>query len=278
MILRLELLRLARSRRPWIGAAAVAFFLLLMLAGFYLYAENETGGAAEFRYTFENRSYFNGLTFALYSFYFAFLLILPVFGAIEGAAQIANDAASGRLLLLLTRPLSRTRLFAAKLGLAALHLCLLTGVLLVLGMGLGLVAIGWGDLDLYPGVLQMTDRHQHLEQDVALTRFLLAWPAASLALMTPLSLSFWISTFGRSPLNAAGLAVSLYLVLYVVSEIHFFEELRPLLFTNAMPYWRGLFRAQPEWAVVGREAAKLAGFSLLFCALALRRFRLREEA
>ena len=61
------------------------------------------------RYTFENRSYFNGLTFALYSFYFGFLLVLPIFVATEGAAQIAGDTSSGSIYLLLTRPVSRAR-------------------------------------------------------------------------------------------------------------------------------------------------------------------------
>lgn len=277
MIARFELVRLVRSRRPWLAASCVLFFLALMLAGFILYARNETGGEARFRYTFENRSYFNGLTFALYAFYFGFLLILPVFGALEGAAQIASDTASGRMALLLTRPIGRTRLFATKALVAAGYLALLTGFLLAASLAIGLLLVGWGDLDLYPGVLQMTDRHQHLEQDVALVRFLLAWPAASLALATPLALGLWLSSFGKSPLNAAGLTVSVYLVLYVVAEIHFFRDLRPWLFTSAMPYWRALFRPEPDWPELGREAAKLAGFSALFAGLALRRFRLREE-
>ena len=84
MIARLEYLRLARSRRPLLAVVMLTLFLGLMLLGFYTYAQTETGGQAQFRYTFENRSYFNGLTFALYAFYFGFLLILPVFAATEG--------------------------------------------------------------------------------------------------------------------------------------------------------------------------------------------------
>jgi hypothetical protein len=57
MIARLEMLRLVRSRRPLITLLSLALFLGLMLIGFYTYARTETGGAAEFRYTFENRSY-----------------------------------------------------------------------------------------------------------------------------------------------------------------------------------------------------------------------------
>ena len=277
MIAGLELLRLRRSHRPRVAVLSIVFFLGLMLLGFYTYAQTETRGNAEFRYTFENSSYFNGLTFALYAFYFGFLLVLPIFAAVEGGSQIAGDASGGALGLLLARPITRTRLFLGKLALAAGLTTLLTALLLGLGLALGLVAVGWGNLDLYPGVLQMTDRRQHLEQGEALLRFLLAWPAASLAMLAPLSLAFLVSAFSRSAVNAVGAAIAIYLVLYVASQIHFFAELRPWLFPSAMPYWRELFREQIDWRTVLEQAARLAGFTLAFLALALGRFRLREE-
>ena len=76
-LLGFETRKLVRSRRPLIAALSLALFVMLMLVGFYTYAQNETGGQAEFRYTYENRSYFNGLTFALYAYYFGVLLLLP---------------------------------------------------------------------------------------------------------------------------------------------------------------------------------------------------------
>lgn len=277
MITRLELMRITRSRRPAIAAGALVLFLALMLVGFYTYAESKTGGAAEFHYTFENRSYFNGLTFALYAFYFGFVLLLPVFAATEGGAQIAGDTAGGTLALLLTRPVSKARIFFTKLGLAALFCALLVGAFLAAALALGLVAVGWGDLALYPGVLQMTDRPQHLAQGEALWRFLLAWPAASLSLCCPLAFSLWISSWARSAVNAVGLSVALYLVLYVIAEVHFFQELRPWLFTSHAAYWRALFRDPIDWPAFLRDGARVAGFTLVFTALAFQRFRLREE-
>lgn len=273
----LEVLRIWRSRRPLMALAALSFFVVLMLIGFYTYAQTETGGQVEFRYTFENRSYFNGLTFALYAFYFGFLLVLPIFAATEGGAQIAGDSSSGVLWLLLSRPVTRVRVFFTKLGLAAAVAAGLVGAFLALVLLIGLVAVGWGDLDLYPGVLQMADRHQHLQLGQALRAFALAWPAASLALFVPLALGFWVATWLRSAVNAVATAVALYLVMYVIAEIHFFETLRPWLFTSYMSYWRGLFREEIDWAGVLRDGARLAGFAALFCALAFRRFRLREE-
>lgn len=277
MSLRLEALRLRRSRRPLVAAAALTFFLVLMLLGFYTYAQNRTGDQAAFRYTFENSSYFNGLTFSIYAFYFGFLLLLPIFVATEGGAQLAGDSADGTLRLYLTRPVSRARLFLGKLAVAFAYSSALAGAFLATTLLIGLVTVGWGDLDLYPGVLQMTDRHQHLEQSEALVRFALAWPAASLALLTPLALSLWISAWSRSAVNAVGTSVAVYLVLYVVAEIPFFADLRPWLFTSYLAYWRGLFREDVPWAELGADALRLCGYASLFLALAFHRFRRREE-
>ena len=275
--LRFELLKVQRSRRLHLAALAIALFLGLMLLGFYMYASNETSGRADFRYTFENRSYFNGLTFALYTFYFGFLLVLPIFVATEGGAQIAGETASGTMLLMLSRPVSRTRLFFAKLRLAAGIAAALVIGLLAAALVVGLIAVGWGDLDLYPGILQMTDRHQHLPQGQALARFALLLPFASLALLTPLALSVLISTWMRSPVNAVGTAMALYVILYVIAEIHFFDRLRPWLFTSYMGYWRELLQEDIIWRHVLRVASRLLGFTTLFLALALHRFRTREE-
>ena len=270
---RFELLRLWRSRRPLLFAGALVFFVALMLVGFYTYAQTETSGAAEFRYTFENASYFNGLTFGLYAFYFGFLLLLPICAATEGGVQIAGETTARTLGLLFARPIERERLFATKLVVAAVWTSLLTGAFLAFALLVGLFTVGWGDLDLYPGVLQMTDAHQHLDQGTALLRFALAWPAASLALLAPLGLAFLVSTCVKSSVNAVAVSVALYLVLYVTSEIHFFHELRPWLFTSSMSYWRDVFRETIPWGELARGASKLLGFAALFFALALTRFR-----
>lgn len=277
MLMRFEMLKLSRSGRPVVAAVSLALFLVLMLVGFYTYAQNETGGHVDFRYTFENRSYFNGLTFAIYAFYFGVAMLLPVFAAIEGGSQLAAETASGTIHMLLARPLSRRRLFLTKLAVAILFLSLAVGFFLLVALLIGLLAVGWGDLNLYPGVLQMTSRPQHLTQNEALAAFAMAWPAATIALLAPLTLSFLVSTWVRNPVNAVGVSVSVYLVLYVVAEVHFFRDLRPFLFTSYGSYWRGLFRSHIYWPEVLKDACKLLAFSTFFLALAYRRFSRREE-
>jgi len=276
-LLRFEWLKLRRAKRLWLTAAVLLVYLGLMLLGFYTYAQNETGGQAEFRYTFENRSYFNGLTFGLYAFYFGALMVLPIFAAAEGAAQIAGERRNGTLALMLLRQVSRSRLFLGKFALAALSQFVLVGLLLTLALGIGLALVGWGELNIYPGVLQMAETRQSLSQGEALRAFLLAWPAAALAMAAPLSLSFLLSSWMRSPINVVAASTALYLVMLVVSEIHFFADLRPILFTSYMGYWRELFRETVDWPTLLSQAAKLAVFPAAFLALGHWRFRTREE-
>ena len=276
-MMRFETVKLVRSRRPWLSVFALIVYLALMLLGFWFYAQNQTGGEARFRYTFENKSYFNGLTFTVYSFHFGCMLLLPIFLATEGGAQIAGETARGGLQLLLTRPVSRSRILLSKFAVSSLYGVLLAGGFLLVTLLIGLFAVGWGELRLYPGVLQMTPTPQRLDQAEALYRFVLIWPAASFALLVPLAFSYLLSTWIRSPVNAASTAVSLFLVLHVISGVPFFEDLRPYLFTTQIGYWRALLQEQVPWETVARDAAKLAASGFLFLALAHRRFRRREE-
>ena len=49
MFWRFEIIKLIRSWRPVVAMAALVLFITLILMGFYTYADNETGGRAEFR-------------------------------------------------------------------------------------------------------------------------------------------------------------------------------------------------------------------------------------
>jgi hypothetical protein len=123
----------------------------------------------------------------------------------------------------------------------------------------------------------MTARPQYLTQEQALYAFALAWPAALVALMPALAMSFMFATLMKNPINAVSASVAVYLVLYVVSEIHFFADLRPYLFTTYTGYWRGLFRQQIIWPDLWQDAAKLLAFTFAFLAAAYHRFRVKQE-
>lgn len=115
-LLKLELEKLFRSRSFYLSFIVLTGFVALMLWGFYTYAARKTGGEAveQFKYTYESKQYFNGLTFALYSLLFSFTLLMPIFVSMSAGSQIAGETRTGTLRMICTRPISRASLVLSK--------------------------------------------------------------------------------------------------------------------------------------------------------------------
>src|ERR1700752_2527898 len=148
-LLKLELEKLLRARSFYLSFVVLIAFVVLMLWGFYSYAARKTGGQAveQFKYTYESKQYFNGLTFALYSVLFSFTLLLPIFVSMSAGSQIAGEARAGTLRTICTRPISRSSLVLSKFLVTALHAFLLLAFFVALNLLVGLIFVGWGNLE-----------------------------------------------------------------------------------------------------------------------------------
>src|SRR5436190_4959082 len=126
-LLKLELEKLFRARSFYLSFIVLVAFVALMLWGFYTYAARKTGGQAveQFKYTYESKSYFNGLTFTLYSLLFSFSLLIPLFVTMTAGSSVAAEARSGTLRMICVRPVSRVSVFCGKFLIVTLHTYLL---------------------------------------------------------------------------------------------------------------------------------------------------------
>src|SRR5688572_29544564 len=157
--LRIEFIKLIRSKSFYLSLLALVAFVALMLWGYYSYSQRKAGGGqavAQFKYTYESRSYFNGLTFALYSVIFSFSLLIPVFVAMTAGASIAGEARAGTLRMICVRPVSRVTIFLSKFLIVAVHIYLLMAFFIALNLLVGYY-FGWDDLELFPGPLNLVD-------------------------------------------------------------------------------------------------------------------------
>lgn len=92
--------------------------------------------------------------------------------------------------------------------------------------------------------------------------------AASIAMSTLLALSFLIAAFTRNAINVVVASVAVYLMLYLISEVHFVRDLRPLLFPSHIGYWRGVFLQDIDWPLLMRDPSKMISFMFVFLAIA----------
>ncbi|MCI0625995.1 MAG: ABC transporter permease [Acidobacteria bacterium] len=242
--LRQEIFKLLRSKLLYLSFVMLVIFVLLMLWGFYTYSLRKTGGQVEFKYTYENPSYFNGLIFTLYSAYFAFQLIIPISVSILAGTQIAGEARSGTLRSLLTRPISRSRLYFGKYLVSALSTFSLLAFFIVFNLLVGLLLVGWGDLSLYPGPLNLVQEPARLPQSEALLRFCYSVFTGTWSLLTLATLAFLMSVLFENPIVASFTALTLYVMLNVIGRVDFFVDLKPYLFTTDMEFWREVFKPE----------------------------------
>jgi ABC-2 type transport system permease protein len=220
-----------------------------MLWGFYSYAERKTGGQAaeQFKYTYESKSYFNGLTFALYSVMFSFSLLIPIFVAMTAGAQIAGEARTGTLRMMCVRPVSRASVFLSKFLVVAFYTYLLMAFFIGLNLLAGLLFVGWGNLELYPGPLNLVDEPGKILRDEALWRFVYASLSGTWALLVVAAIAMLFSVLFETPAMATVATIALYLMFYIIGRIEFFEHLRPYFFTTDMDFWRDVFKPSIPW-------------------------------
>ena len=248
-LLKLELEKLFRAKGFYLSFIVLVAFVALMLWGFYTYAARKTGGEAveQFKYTYESKQYFNGLTFALYSLLFSFTLLLPIFVSMSAGSQVAGEARAGTLRMICTRPISRASLILSKFLVTGLHTALLLMFFITLNLIVGLIFVGWGNLELYPGPLNLVDAPGKILRDDALMRFGYAALTGTWALLVVAALALLCSVIFDSPVQATVMTIAAYLTLYIVGRVEFFDQLRPYFFTTDMDFWRDVFKPDIPW-------------------------------
>jgi ABC-2 type transport system permease protein len=271
--IRVELLKLVRSKGFYLSFAALSAFVLLMLWGFYTYAERKTGGQAteQFKYTYESKNYFNGLTFTLYSLVFAFSLVIPIFVAMSAGGQIAGERRAGTLRMICVRPVSRVSIVLSKFLVVAIHAYLLMAFFIGLNLLIGLLFVGWGNLELYPGPLNLVDAPGRILRDDALWRFFYASFSGTWALLVVAAIAMLLSVLFDNPVTAVAATLAVYLIFYIVGRIEFFVALRPFFFTTDMEFWRDVLKPEVPWANFYHYAATCGAyvFGLLLAAVVI---------
>jgi ABC-2 type transport system permease protein len=165
----------------------------------------------------------------------------------SAGSQIAGEARTGTLRMICTRPISRASLVLSKFLVTALHAGLLLTFFIGLNLVVGLIFVGWGNLELYPGPLNLVDVPGKIMRDDALMRFGYAALSGTWALLVIAALALLCSVIFESPVQATVMTIAAYLILYIVGRVEFFEHLRPYFFTTDMDFWRDVFKPEIPW-------------------------------
>src|SRR5258705_7747236 len=123
-----------------------------------------------------------------------------------------------------------------------------------LNLLVGLCFVGWGDLQLYPGALNLVDEPGKLMRDEALQRFAYASISGTWALLVIAAIAMLFSVVFENPAMATVATLALYVVFHIIGRIEFFEHLRPYFFTTDMDFWRDVFKPDIRWQSLWHNA------------------------
>lgn len=218
------------------------------------------------------QDFISALTVATFMLFPLAYLLLPLYVSLVGGDLVAKEAEDGTLRMILSRPISRTRLLLLK-WLSGLAFSLV--LVLALG-GLGLLFarlwFPWGGLFVFvPGelfsIFDALGGWHHYGAAV----LMLAIKAATI-----LGLAFMFSCFNVKPAAATILALSFVFVSFILQSIPYFKDLQHWFLTYHLNLWQLMFAQPIPWWRMGESLSLLLGFNLTFLVVGATAFHVRD--
>ena len=244
-LLQIELFKITRRSRTYIAFAAIAGIVFIFQFAFKAdggsYMNLMLQGAGD-TFDLDKTKAINGY-FMCYIILNTLLIQIPILVALIAGDAISGEANMGTLRLLLTKPVSRSKLLLAKFTASTIYtigllifmaLTALLGSLLIFGSGDLLVFRVRGDESL---IMQIT-------KDDILWRYVAAFAYAAVALTVIASLALLLSIFAENSIGPIIATVCIVIVCTIISNINvpiIDKNVKPYLFTSYLVGWKGFF-------------------------------------
>lgn len=263
-LIRIELFKIFRKWRTYIGFIAIGILVPLLQATFWFEGSTFLDSAL---HSLKDQFLFNG---NLLNGYFLGRLLLnalfvhiPFLIVLVGGDLLAGEAAAGTTRILLTRPVSRFQIITSKFAAGIIYTFLLLLWLALLSLGGSILIFGSGELIVIRSQILI------IAANDVLWRLLAAYAFAFLSMSAVLSLSFLFSSLVE---NAIGPIVGTLAVIIIFSilsalPLNSLEALKPFLFTTHLDKWMEFMNKPADYTAIftsgGILLLHIIGFYLL---------------
>lgn len=282
-LLRWELFKLYRRPASYVGFVLCLVFCVVVLIVFAVQEYKGRGFRTLRELGLDPGDYLNGPFFASFILQIGFFTIMPLVAATIAGSQLAAESKDGTLRAMLVRPPSRTRVFAAKTLATMIWLQLMVWFLLALGLLLGHVSRGGGDLLVF--VWEFRRDVFMLEPSDWWPTLLLASVGMTLSLALVASLALCVSAFTDNPVVAHVSTLGAFFMSSMMQRLPdqiLGDDIKQVLPTTHMNFWHEAFRLfHPLGSRVSadRLVTDLVwtfGLTAIFLAVGLVAFRRRD--
>jgi ABC-2 type transport system permease protein len=261
-LVRIELLKIFRKWRTYIGFIAIGVLVPLLHLAMYLEGQR----SLEF-VTRGLRDSFVLVGNLLNGYWISYIILnaltihIPFLIALVAADLMAGEATAGTYRLLVTRPVSRMQIVISKFIAGNIYTISLVLWLAFMSLVIGLIIFGTGELIVMrPGAIIV------FEKTDILWRFFLAYGFATLSMAVVCSLAVLFSSLVENAIGPIVSTMAVIIIFIVLSafDVEILKAMRPYLFTSYMLNWKEFFGDPIDYPEIIKAVLVLAGHIIVF--------------
>lgn len=268
-LIKLEFGKLFRRGVTYVGFIAILLIVLIIQIGMYVEGQKLLDFLVK---SMADVFVFEGNLINSYSVSYIIMnslwLHIPILVAIVAGDMVSGEAGRGTFRLLLTRPVSRTKLLTAKYLTAQAYTSMLVVFLMILSLGLGRLFWEPGDMMVLMNTINILDMND------IWWRFFVAFGYGVMSMWVVAGLAFLFSSMATNSLMPIVSSMSVLILFTILSNfsLGIFEVIKPFLFTTYLSGWQLFFDDPIDWNLILKASLVLIGHITVFYLIALRIF------
>ena len=215
-----ELFKLFAAKRTYLGFGAFLAVRSLILLLLQMPKAQKMFDRSMVQHGLDFSHYFSGLTLAYVMTTNTVFVLGSLYLALVCGDIVSKEVEDGTMRMVLSRPISRTRILMLKYLACVVYTWTLTLFIVVSSLLLGITDRGMGGLIV---VAPWEHVFGFYEAGAGLERFALGTGLLCFIMLTLSNLGFMFSCFNMKPASATVLTLSLYLVDTIVRNVPYFE-------------------------------------------------------
>jgi ABC-2 type transport system permease protein len=261
-LVRIELMKIFRKWRTYIGFIAIGVLVPLLHLAMYLEGQNSidyvTRGLRDSFILVGNL--LNGYWIS-YLILNALIIHIPFLITLVAGDLMAGEATAGTYRILVTRPISRMQIVTSKYIAGLIYTSLLIFWLALMSLVVGTIVFGSGEL-----IVAGSQAIIIFEKSDILWRFVLAYGFAILSMTVVCSLAILFSSLVENAIGPIVSTMAVIIIFIILSnfDVAILKEIKPYLFTTYMLNWREFFNDPLNISDIAKAVLILTGHILIF--------------
>lgn len=266
-LINIELIKIFKKWRSYLGYLGIGVIVTIVLVNLYLsgdnYVRHLTRGLSENFLISGNllNGYLVGhlILTALYN-------LFPLTIVLIAGEILAGEATGGTYRLILTRPVSRLRIYISKLIAGGIYTGTVLLWMMIISLAVSLLIFGSGEL-----LVVDNESISVFAKDDLLWRFLFSYSHIFISMFLVFVLTMLFSAIVENAIGPIIATMSILIILVIISQLpfEFAQQFKPYIFTNYMSDWNLVFSYEINWQQYIKSIAVLGGHSIVFIVLTI---------